>query len=63
MEDIDITKQEYIEAIKEGVARGIFRIASNATDMPCADFYDSIKKGVENAIGYLDVEELFNKRN
>lgn len=36
--------------VQIGVADGIFRIATNATDMPCADFYDAIKEGVRDAV-------------
>lgn len=33
------------DAIRRGVADAVWRVATNATDAPCADFYDSIKDG------------------
>jgi hypothetical protein len=72
------TKQEYLEAVSEGIRRGIvdlvldandapvtaaffqaihagvaeavWKVATNGTQMPSADFYDSIKEGTENGI-------------
>lgn len=43
----------------EGVRAGIWQVATNATDMPCSDFYDSIQKGVAEAIkvGYWPERE------
>jgi hypothetical protein len=38
-----------MDAISEGVRRAIWQIATNGTQMPCADFYASITEGVEKA--------------
>jgi len=53
-------KEEYIEqmsekavlyhAIKDGVEAAMWRMITNATDMPCSDFFVTIKQGVANAI-------------
>ena len=44
-------KQELFDAIRAGVHDAIWRMITNATDMPCADFYEMIQKGVEKGIG------------
>ena len=46
--DYDSSKG-FFEAVEQGVSNAIWKIATNATDMPCNDFYDSIKEGVEKA--------------
>ena len=47
LEQLD--EEQVYEAITEGVYRAIWRLATHATDMPCKDFYDSIKDGVKEA--------------
>ena len=37
-------------AIKDGVEAAMWRMITNATDMPCSDFFVTIKQGVANAI-------------
>lgn len=37
-------------AFSEGVAAAIWRAMNNATDAPCADFYDAITNGVAKGI-------------
>ena len=37
-------------AISLGVQRAMWQLMSNATMMPCADFYDSVKAGVKEAM-------------
>jgi hypothetical protein len=44
------TSNEILKAVRDGVADAMWRMMTNATSMPCADFYDSIKEGVEKAI-------------
>jgi hypothetical protein len=44
-----ISKAELLDAISRGVADAIWRVATNATQAPCADFFASIEDGV--AIG------------
>ena len=45
----DLDKQEIYNAITEGVDRAMWRMITNATDMPCHDFYDTIKDAAEKA--------------
>jgi hypothetical protein len=42
-----VSKRELLDAIRAGVADAMWRMMTDATDAPCADFYDMIKKGVE----------------
>lgn len=37
------------EAIADGVDRAFWRLFTNATDMPCHDFYDTIRRAAESA--------------
>lgn len=53
-----IRTDQFFEAIKEGVAMAIWKVATNATSMPCADFYDSIKAGVEKAMEFKEFTGL-----
>jgi hypothetical protein len=53
--DIQLSKDRLYEAIREGVGDAIFRIATNNTDMPCADFYEAIKQGVAEALKNKDL--------
>jgi hypothetical protein len=41
------------DAIRQGVADGIYMIATSATQMPGTDFYEEIKAGVKEAIKEL----------
>ena len=50
IDDFDLAPEQIIEAISKGVERAIWRIATNATSAPCADFYESIKCGIKEAI-------------
>lgn len=51
----DLDEEKVYEAIRQGVADGIFRIATNASDMPTHDFFNSIKDGVKAAVKDLGV--------
>lgn len=46
----DLEEHQIMQAIRDGVADAIWRIATNATDMPCADFYAAIAKGAEEGV-------------
>ena len=48
-----LTKEELMLAISRGVSDAIWRIANNATDMPCTDFYDAIQKGAADGVGRM----------
>ena len=50
-----VSKQELLNAIRDGVADAVWRMITNATDMPCADFYDFVKDGVAEGIERLDL--------
>jgi len=45
--DIELTSEQLMKAISQGVYLAIWHIANNATHAPCADFYESIKQGVK----------------
>ena len=45
-----VNKYEFLDAVESGVKSAIWELATDATDMPCADFYESIKSGAESAI-------------
>jgi len=46
----DVPSDTLLHAVRQGVADAIWRVATNATDMPCADFYETIKEGVSEAM-------------
>lgn len=48
-----LSRKDLIEAITEGVRRAMWDIATNATQMPCHDFYASIQDGVRDGIERL----------
>lgn len=45
-----ISKEELLDAIREGVHDAVWRMITNATSMPCHDFYDMVKEGVAMGI-------------
>jgi hypothetical protein len=45
-----ISKQELLEAIRAGVSDAMWRMVTNATDAPGADFYDAVKQGIAEGI-------------
>ncbi len=47
--DVKLEAEKVYEAIAEGVERAIWRMITNATDMPCQDFYDTIHKAAKEA--------------
>jgi hypothetical protein len=46
----DVSKQELLDAIRDGVSDAMWRMITNATSAPCADFYETVRDGVETAI-------------
>lgn len=48
--DLDLGPDQIYQAIREGVADAMWRLMTNATDMPCNDFYDHVKAGVKDAV-------------
>jgi hypothetical protein len=53
-----ISKQELLNAIRGGVHDAVRRMITNATDIPCAVFYDTLKEGVAMGIEELGAETL-----
>ena len=56
----DVPHELMFEAIRQGVADAIWRVATNATDAPCKDFYDTIKEGVTAGVARLDIKGLMS---
>jgi hypothetical protein len=48
-----LTKEDMKGAITKGVYHAFWQMITNATDAPCADFYDFVKDGVEKAMSNL----------
>ena len=46
----DVTKQELLEAIRAGVRDAMWEMVTNATAMPCADFFDTVKDAIQTAV-------------
>lgn len=58
---MDDNQDKFYEAVAEGVRRAVWQIATSATDMPCADFFDAIRKGMEDAgSNIVDIERNGN---
>ena len=53
-----IRKDEIFEKIESGNYRAFWQLFTNATDMPCSDFYHQIKEGVKEAISDMDIEGI-----
>jgi len=47
---MQISKQELLDAIREGVHDAVWRMITNATSMPCHDFFDTVQEGVADGI-------------
>lgn len=47
---ISLSRKDMMEAVSEGVRRAVWQMITNATDMPCADFFDAVKEGVAEGI-------------
>lgn len=50
-----LDNKELMEAISDGVQKAFWKLFTNDTDAPCADFYDAISKGAAKGI-----EETFS---
>lgn len=46
----DLTKEELLGAIRDGVYEAMWQMITNATSMPCNDFYDTVKAGIAEGI-------------
>jgi hypothetical protein len=49
----DLPHELLCEAVREGVAGAVWRVATNATDMPSADFFASIEEGAAEGVARL----------
>lgn len=45
-----IIREPFLEAIRQGVKDAMWQLCTNATDMPCTDFYEMIKQGTKEGI-------------
>jgi hypothetical protein len=53
LSNVELEPAKVYEAIAEGVDRAMWRMITNATDMPCQDFYDTLEKAAKAAIKEL----------
>ena len=53
-----LDNEELIKAVSDGVQKAFWKLFTNDTDAPCADFYDAISKGAAKGI-----EETFSRIN
>lgn len=51
--DLDVPAEIVHDAIRKGTADAMWRLFTNATDMPCSDFYEAIKQGTKDAVAGL----------
>lgn len=52
-----IKREDIIRAIETGVENAFWRMITNSTNYPCADFYDSMEKGIEKALSKIDLNK------
>jgi hypothetical protein len=45
-----VSPDEFLQAIREGVHDAFWEMITNATGMPCHDFYDAVQQGVKEAM-------------
>ena len=50
-----VTAKDICDSLRQGVSEAVWRVATNASDMPSSDFYESIKEGT--AAGIARVSE------
>jgi len=46
----EVTAEQFLEAVRQGVSDAIWRMICQGTNAPCADFYDAIKEGIKDGI-------------
>ena len=51
------------EAIRQGIQDGFYQMVRSGTDMPSADFYEFIKKGVYEAMMELGNSGKLNEKH
>ncbi len=52
----NLDPERIYEAIRSGVYDAIWQMITNNTDMPCADFFGTIKEAAKEALGDLTQE-------
>jgi hypothetical protein len=61
----DVTSRQFLDAVREGVHDAEWQMITNATMMPCADFFDTIKdavkEAVSEAVATVDIEEAIKQ--
>ena len=45
-----MSNKDIYDAIRQGVNDAFWQMITDATDAPCADFYDTIREAVKEAI-------------
>ncbi len=53
-----IRTEQFMEQIRQGTFDAVWAIATNATDAPCADFYEFLKRGVKEGIETMNLADL-----
>lgn len=46
----NLSDEQILEAIRKGVHDAMWQMITNATQMPCADFFDTLKQGIHDGI-------------
>lgn len=54
---LGLSREDLIEAVRDGVSNAIWTIATSATNMPGTDLYAAIENGVERAMVQVAKEE------
>jgi hypothetical protein len=55
-----ISKRELLGAIREGVYDAVWQMITNATSMPCHDFFDTVREGIADGIERAQVKNRDN---
>jgi hypothetical protein len=47
---VDVPNELLFDAVRQGVRDAMWKLMTNATQMPCADFYEAIQEGTAEGI-------------
>jgi hypothetical protein len=53
----DIPHELLFDAVRQGTRDAIWKMITNATVAPCADFFETVKQGVSEAMSRLRLDE------
>lgn len=53
--NVKLDPEKVYGAISKGVENAIWRMITNATDMPCADFYEAIQNAATKAFDNVTI--------